>query len=139
MDGSILLRHLADAERHIARGVVHLARQEALIAQLEQDGQDSQTARAILATLRETQVLHLRERERLLEKTQTWISSQENRATMDRSRIYRLTDIREEDAQRVAHLREMESRAVELLKQSAPDTFLGRQRHDFIPLRHELA
>jgi hypothetical protein len=47
---------------------------------------------------------------------------------MDRSRIYRPPDIREEDAQRAAHLREMKIRAVELLKQSTPDTFLGRQR-----------
>jgi hypothetical protein len=32
----------------------------------------------------------------------------------------------------------MEKRAADLLKQSAPDTFWGRQLHDFIPLPHQL-
>ena len=35
MNQNILRQHLAEAERHVARGVVHLAQQEALIAELE--------------------------------------------------------------------------------------------------------
>ena len=67
------------------------------------------------------------------------MSAREDRATIDRPKIYRLANLRKEDAQRAAQLREMEKRAVELLKQSAPDTFLGRQLHDFIPLPQQQA
>jgi hypothetical protein len=48
IDRTILLEHQAQAERHVAQGRTHLARQEALIADLERDGHDTKDASAIL-------------------------------------------------------------------------------------------
>ncbi|SFH81178.1 hypothetical protein [Bradyrhizobium sp. Gha] len=62
----MLQQHLAMAERHVALGEDHLARQEALVAELDRDGHDTADALAILATMRETQRLHLQDRDRLL-------------------------------------------------------------------------
>jgi len=66
MDRAILKEHLAQAERHASRGKQHLARQEEIIAELDRDGHDTTEARKVLATLRQTQVLHEQEVERLL-------------------------------------------------------------------------
>ena len=109
MDQGTLQQHLAQAERHIARGVVHLARQRELIAKLDRAGHDTEEARTILDSLMETQVLHEQDRERLL-----CLASQR-------------TIVRQEDAQRWMRLWEMETRAIELLRHPAPDTFLGRR------------
>jgi hypothetical protein len=133
MDQGALQHHLAQAERHIARGVVHLARQRELIAELDRAGHDTEEARAILDTLMETQVLHLQDRDFLLGLA----SQREHRATAERPKIYRPTSIRHEDAQRWRCLWEMEERAVELLSHPAPDTFLGRQHSASILLPHE--
>lgn len=122
MDQEALQQHLAQIERHIAQGVVHLARQRALIAELDRAGHDTGQARAILDTLMETQVLHEQDREHLLGLA----SQREDRATAERPKIYRATNIRQEDAQRWTSLWEMEKRAIELLRHPAPDTFLGR-------------
>ena len=114
-----LQQHLAQTKRHIARGEVHLARQRALIAKLDRAGHDTEEARAILDSLMETQVLHQQDREFLL-----GLASQR-------------ASIRQEDAQRWTRLWEMEKHAIELLKHSAPDIFLGRQHSASIMLRHE--
>jgi hypothetical protein len=111
MDQGALKQHLAQTERHIARGVVHLARQRELIAELDQAGLDTEEARAILDTLIATQVLHEQDRQRLL----CLASRNEERSS-----------IRQEDGQRWMHLWEMETRAIQLLRHPAPDTFLGR-------------
>jgi hypothetical protein len=66
MDRDDLIDHLAAVERHIALGRSHLARQEALIAELDRDGHDTTDAIAILATLRSSQGLLKGERERIL-------------------------------------------------------------------------
>ena len=133
MDQGVLQQHLAQAERHIAQGVVHLARQRALIAELHRAGHDTDEARAILDSLMETQVLHQQDRERLLGLT----SQREDRATAERPKIYRPTSVRQENAQRWTRLWEMERYATKLLRQPAPDTFLGRQHSASILLRHE--
>ena len=109
MDQVELQRHLAQTEQHIAQGVAHLARQRALIVELGRAGHDAEEARTILDTLMETQVLHEQDRERLL-----CLASQR-------------TIVRQEDAQRWMRLWEMETRAIELLRHPAPDTFLGRR------------
>jgi hypothetical protein len=44
MDRDMVLRHLAEAERHIVQGETHLARQFALIAELERRGHDTRCA-----------------------------------------------------------------------------------------------
>lgn len=62
-------------------GVVHLARQEALIAELEQDGHDAEAARAILATFRQTQALHQQDHERLVQEARM-ASALEDRTTI---------------------------------------------------------
>ena len=62
----MLQQPLAMAERHVALGEHHLARQEALIAELDRDGHDTADALKLLATMRATQRLHRQERNRLL-------------------------------------------------------------------------
>src|SRR5215471_18386455 len=120
MDQGALQQHLAQAERHIAQGVVHLARQRALIAELDRAGHDTEEARAILDTLMETQVLHEQDREHLLGLA----SQRGDRATAERPKTYRCESIGQEDAQRWTRLWEMEKHAIELLRHPAPDTFL---------------
>ena len=66
MDRAILKQHLAQAERNATRGKQHVARQEGMIAELDRDGHDTTEARKVLVTLRQTQVLHEQEVERLL-------------------------------------------------------------------------
>jgi hypothetical protein len=133
VDQGALQQHLAQAERHIARGVVHLARQRELIAELDRAGHDTEEARAILDTLMETQVLHLHDRELLL----GLVSQREDRATAERPKIYRPASIRQENAQRWTRLWEMKRCAIELLRHPAPDTFLGRQHSASVLLPHE--
>lgn len=62
----MLLQHLAQAERHIALGDQHLARQEALIAELDCNGHDTDGAKQVLATMRQSQALHVDARDRIL-------------------------------------------------------------------------
>lgn len=52
----MLQEHLAIAERHIALGVKLLAKQEALIAELERHSHDTKGARDVLATMVENAV-----------------------------------------------------------------------------------
>jgi hypothetical protein len=65
MDRAMLMRHLAQAEQHIADGERHLTRQRATICELEQDGFDAVAARALLASFKQTQALHVAHRERV--------------------------------------------------------------------------
>ena len=66
MDRTLVLEHLAQTERHVAQGVERLAKQEAIVTDLERDGHDTKWAEVLLATMRETHSLHLQDRERLL-------------------------------------------------------------------------
>jgi hypothetical protein len=133
MDQGALRQNFAQAERHIARGLVHLARQRALIDELDRAGHDTKTAWAILDTLTETQTLHEQDRDHLLRLA----SQRDDRATAERHQVYRLADIRQEDAQRWTRLWEMEKRSIELLRYSVPDIFLGRQQSASILLPRE--
>ena len=54
----------------MAQGEAHIAKQEALLADLERDGHDTKDAFAVLATLRETQTQHVLNVERLLKQLQ---------------------------------------------------------------------
>ncbi|WP_454650749.1 hypothetical protein [Bradyrhizobium liaoningense] len=58
--------HLTITERHIAAGVKLLAKQEALISELKRHHHDIEGALAVLATMRETQSLHIDDRDRIL-------------------------------------------------------------------------
>lgn len=66
MNRSDLLQQLKQVERHLGEGEAHLARQEALIAKLDKHQHDTRGALAVLTTLRETQALHLQDRDRIL-------------------------------------------------------------------------
>jgi hypothetical protein len=63
---SMQLRHLAEAERHIASGAEHISKQELCIADLDHRGQDSTLARTLLKTFRLLQVEHIAHRDRIL-------------------------------------------------------------------------
>lgn len=67
MDTVLLLEHLAIAERHIEQGERLLAKQRTLLAELDRHNHDSSGARAVLlATMAETQALHIADRDRIL-------------------------------------------------------------------------
>jgi hypothetical protein len=68
MDRYVVLAHLAAAERHIAEGQARLERQEQLVAKLERNGRETKEAIAILATMKQTQELHLQDRDRILDE-----------------------------------------------------------------------
>ena len=57
--------HLELAERHVAEGEQHLARQRRLIAELERDGHDTALALELLREFERTQASHIQERDRL--------------------------------------------------------------------------
>ena len=65
MNRAILLQHLAQAEQHLVLGEGHLTSQQALIAELERDGHDTEEAREVLATMLQSQAVHVQGRERI--------------------------------------------------------------------------
>jgi len=60
------LRHLAEAERHIERGIEHLSHQELRIAEFDLRGHDSTLARSLLETFRIAQAQHIAHRDHIL-------------------------------------------------------------------------
>ncbi len=68
MDRKWLSDALRLAQSHVEEGEAHLRRQQAIIAELESDGHDSTLAREILATLENTQALHVEARDRLIKE-----------------------------------------------------------------------
>ena len=68
MDRSVLVNNLYMAERHVAIGEGHIARQHELIAELERGGHDATAARALLRKFEELQKLHWDDRDRLLKE-----------------------------------------------------------------------
>jgi len=58
MDRAIQLQHHAEAERHVAEGRAHVARQREIVLQLERDGHDTTEARKLLDTFEVTQRAH---------------------------------------------------------------------------------
>ena len=65
MDRALIVQHLAQAERHIASGQQRIERQRQIIGELECDGRDLATAKHLLAQFEETQLLHIKDRDRL--------------------------------------------------------------------------
>jgi hypothetical protein len=57
MDPAVIQQHLFLAEQHAVEGKRHLARQEELIAELEQRKRDTTDAGKVLAALKETQAI----------------------------------------------------------------------------------
>jgi hypothetical protein len=60
------LRHLVEAEQHIAIGERHVADQERRVAELELHGYDTTAARSLLSAFRLSQAQHIAHRERIL-------------------------------------------------------------------------
>jgi hypothetical protein len=60
--------HLAQAEEHVQLGLTHIAKQHAIIAELERDGLDAKMARELLTTFEEMQRSHVADRDRLREE-----------------------------------------------------------------------
>lgn len=65
MDRKAIGRHLNQARRHVAAGLIHIARQRAIIARLEADGLDAAHARNALKTLQSMQAAHVADCHRL--------------------------------------------------------------------------
>jgi hypothetical protein len=59
MKRETLLHRLSQARQHIAEGRLHIARQHALIGELEARGEDAAHARRALAMLEQMQALHV--------------------------------------------------------------------------------
>jgi hypothetical protein len=72
MDRAMLHKHLTIAERHVAEGVKLLAKQEALILELDRHHHDIGGAVAVLATMRVTKSLHIDDRDRILRELERW-------------------------------------------------------------------
>ncbi|MFL9826143.1 hypothetical protein [Rhodoplanes sp. SY1] len=68
MDRKLLLSHLGLVEAHIAAAARKVARQKALIEELERDGANAASAKALLSEFQEFLRFHLEDRVRILEK-----------------------------------------------------------------------
>ena len=66
MDRDMLLRHLEEAERHVALGKRHIADQEQLVADVARSGHETTEARKLLDNFYATQVQHIQHRDRIL-------------------------------------------------------------------------
>lgn len=67
MDRAMELRHLEEAERHVAQGGRHIAEQEDRVADLARLGADT-VARQLLSNFYAAQILHLQHRDRILKE-----------------------------------------------------------------------
>jgi hypothetical protein len=65
MDRDVLRLHLELAERHVAEGERHLARQREIVAELAGDGHDLASAKSLLAQFEAMQRSHIEDRDRI--------------------------------------------------------------------------
>jgi hypothetical protein len=65
MDRNLLVELLAMTDRHVAEGEHLIARQRALIDELERDGHDTKSAIELLGVLERTQAMHVAHRDRI--------------------------------------------------------------------------
>ena len=70
MDRKMELDHLAIAEKAVADGERHIAREEQMISDLDRTGHDTKLALAVLATYRRTLVEHIAHRDLILKMMQ---------------------------------------------------------------------
>jgi hypothetical protein len=64
VDQDMIKRHFEQAERHVALGKKHIARQREIVAELERDGHDTRSARSLLSQFEELQKMHVADRDR---------------------------------------------------------------------------
>jgi hypothetical protein len=65
MDKTMILDHLALAERHVTEGLGRIARQKQVIINLMDGGHDTTVARSLLATFEDVLEMHIADRDRL--------------------------------------------------------------------------
>ena len=65
MDRVLLEDHLAQAERHIAEGKVHVERQRQIVDEVVRRGGDARRSTALLNVFEDTLAAHVEERDRL--------------------------------------------------------------------------
>jgi len=65
MDRKMLVRHLAQAERHVAAGEHHLERQRRVVAKRLREGFDDREAMNLLMEFERLQAMHVADRDRL--------------------------------------------------------------------------
>ncbi len=70
MDRSMVLDHLALAERHVTEGEQHVNRQRELVAELRRKGKDTFLAQQVLQQFQELLHLHVTDRDRLRRELQ---------------------------------------------------------------------
>ena len=68
MDRQMIVDHLAQAERHVALGAQHIARQREIIRELQGGGHNASEAKLLLAQFLDLQELHKADRSRLAEE-----------------------------------------------------------------------
>ncbi|WP_316206504.1 MULTISPECIES: hypothetical protein [unclassified Bradyrhizobium] len=66
MDRMVELKHLIDADKRVAQGAHHMARQEQIVAELDSHGHDPTSALALLDTFRRCQAGHVAHRDSIL-------------------------------------------------------------------------
>jgi hypothetical protein len=64
-DRTLILDHLAQAQRHVAEAERHVAHQREIVAQRERDGHDTATSRQLLDQFEQLYMLHVADRDRL--------------------------------------------------------------------------
>jgi hypothetical protein len=65
MDKNMMLNHLAQAERHVSEGLMHIARQKQIIVKLMKAGHDTTMARSLLVNFEDVLENHIADRDRL--------------------------------------------------------------------------
>lgn len=66
MSRAMQIRHLEQAERHVALGVKHIADQERIIAKMTRLGYDTTQATQLLTNFHASQALHVAHRDRIV-------------------------------------------------------------------------
>jgi hypothetical protein len=64
-DRTLILDHLAQAQRHVAEAERHVAHQREIVAQTERDGHDTATSKQLLDQFEQLYTLHVADRDRL--------------------------------------------------------------------------
>jgi hypothetical protein len=64
-DRTLILDHLAQAQRHVAEAERHIAHQREIVAKSERDGHDTATSKQLLDQFEQLYMLHVADRDRL--------------------------------------------------------------------------
>ncbi len=73
-------QRMAQSERHVAEGRLIVARQQAIVAELEQGGHNATLARELLVEFQRVLEIHIADRDRLRSELSRDVSESEDRA-----------------------------------------------------------